>query len=60
MAGTIVYSNMEKIVNIKPSKMKAVIKGGTAILVSRKSHKNVTLDASHSYDPDDRSFRGLR
>ena len=60
MEGTIVHNHLSNMLNVLPSKIKAIISGGTTVLTTRKSHKNITLDASQSYDPDDKSFKNLR
>ena len=60
MKDTIVNTRLHRIVNIIPSEIKAKIAGGKMILVSRKSHENVSLDASKSYDPDERNFTNFR
>jgi len=60
MKDTIVHTRLHRVVNIIPSEIQAMIAGGKMILVSRKSHENVTLDASKSYDPDERNFTNFR
>ena len=60
MEGTIVYSRISKLVNILPTGLQAYILGGTLLSVGRKSHQNITLDGSYSYDPDERASSKLR
>ena len=60
MEGTIVYSRISKLVNILPTGLQAYILGGTLLSVGRKSHQNITLDGSYSYDPDEKTSSKLR
>ncbi len=57
---TIIYASMDKLINIVPTGLNAVIKGGTVKSVGRRNHENITLDASSSYDPDFRHQSNLR
>ena len=54
MNSTIVHTIVEKPVKVVPTGLRPVIFGGTWRLIGRKNTQNVTLDAKHSFDPDDR------
>ncbi|XP_065052790.1 polycystin-1-like protein 1 isoform X2 [Rhopilema esculentum] len=60
MKGTVVFTKISKRINVLPTEMRAVIRGGDVVSIGRKSHENVTLDASDSFDPDDNEREPLR